>query len=288
MGDEKEVPRAPIGACRCRRSAWRLAAVLLVATVWGPALQGAEPLPKPVVTVSTTLMAAAVRAVAGDRVNVNSLLPPRMCPGHFDLSARQAGAAESSALFLAHGFEPFLAALAGRMADRHAVLDVGGNAMVPSCHLVLVGRVKDALIPLLPAAAAELEANAAAYARRVQAASDALRPTLAPLAGRPVFAAVQNAEVLTWMGFDVVATFPRDEGASARTISRLLELGRTQHVVLVADNLQSAGKLGAQLADDLKCRFVMLSNFPEDGTPEGYLAALQDLCRRVAEALAAP
>ncbi len=243
---------------------------------------------RPVVTVSTSLMAGIVRAVAGDRVVVNSLIPPRLCPGHFDLTARQAAATEASALFLAHGFEPFLAELAARMAGRHAVLNVGGNAMVPKRHIVLAAHVRDALLPLLPGAVDAVRGNTDAYIARVLTDTDALRESMAPVSGRPVLASVQNAEVLTWMGLDVVGAFPRDEAAAAQTIAALVASGRSRKVALVADNRQSAGKLGAQLAADIGCRFTLLSNFPDDATAEGYVNALKGLCRQVSEALERP
>jgi hypothetical protein len=111
---------------------------------------------------------------------------------------------------------------------------------------------------------------------------------MAPVSGRPVLASVQNAEVLTWMGLDVVGAFPRDEAAAAQTIAALVASGRSRKVALVADNRQSAGKLGAQLAADIGCRFTLLSNFPDDATAEGYVNALKGLCRQVSEALERP
>ncbi len=245
----------------------------------------AEPLR---VVAATTLIEGIVTAVGGDRVTVTSVIPYAMCPGHFDLSPHTAKAIATADLFLQHGFEAFARGLT--FADggpQRVVLKLDGNAMIPAVHRELTTLITDTLCQARPADAAAFQANAAAYRQRIYQAEAAVQGSRAKLAGVPVLAAVMNAPFVAWTGCKVVATFPRDEGLSARALGTLLQKGRQEGVRLIVDNQQSLGRTGRKLAKELDVPFLVLNNFPplENG---GYPAALQASLNELTEAIKPP
>ncbi len=238
------------------------------------------------ISVSTTLLGSVVRAVAGPLVELNLLIPPRMCPGHFALTPQQAARIAASDVFLTHGFEPFMRAAGGRFSGVHHQVQVRGNTMVPVVHRELAVEIRDLLIARLPQHRARFEANAAAYAEAIQEAVRELRPGLALIDGLPVLSAAQNRELTEWMGVSVAASFPRDEALTPQGYRELLDRARAGGVRLVIDNLQSSGRLGHRLANALDVPLVVISNFPDSLDADAYPAALRAACSAVLEAAA--
>src|SRR6056297_188524 len=60
------------------------------------------------VTCTTTALSAVVQAVGGDRMEVQTIIPFGMCPGHFDLTPGEADKLRNADVILCHGFERFL------------------------------------------------------------------------------------------------------------------------------------------------------------------------------------
>ena len=87
---------------------------------------------------------------------------------------------------------------------------------------------------------------------------------------------------VSWLGFDVVATYPMPEGLSMRDLVELADAGREGGAILVIDNWQSGIDFGKKLAEEIGAVHVVLSNFP--GFPPGT-ASLIDLFSHNAEAL---
>lgn len=247
-------------------------ALRLSLPLYSATLQAAPPLR---VVASTTLLEGIVAAVGGDRVAVSVIIPYAMCPGHFDLSPHTAKTIATADLFLQHGFEAFARGLT--FADdgpRRVVLSVEGNGMIPAVHREVTAQVVDALCQSQPSDTAVFQTNAVSYNQQIDQAEAAVQEARGKLAGVPVLAAVMNAPFVEWTGCKVIATFPRDEGLSAKTLGTLLQQAKLEGVRLIVDNQQSLGRTGRKLADELGVPLVVLSNFPstEDG---GYPAALK-------------
>jgi hypothetical protein len=78
---------------------------------------------RPVVVVTTSLIATAVRDVAGEAVDVETLMAAGTCPGQFDLEPQQARRVRSAALVIRHQFQGFLDA-------RFAAAGISADAVV--------------------------------------------------------------------------------------------------------------------------------------------------------------
>jgi zinc transport system substrate-binding protein len=268
-------------------SSWTAIGLLFVlGWVWLPACRAADRLQ---VTCTTTLIESAVRAIGQERVSATTIVPFGMCPGHFDISPREVARIKGSDLFLAHGFERFLKDLAKDDKDTISIVSVGvqDNWMIPSVYCEAVERITDILSSQCPASAAFFQQNAARYQRAIRREERRLRGELAYLHNTPVLCSELSASFVTWMGFVVAATFPRDEDISVKGLRDIVRAARRAGVRCVFDNLQSSGRVGSTLASELEVPVVMLSNFPLGKAPS-YLATLEQTGQKITTVLHAP
>lgn len=241
------------------------------------------------VTCTTTLVSAVVSAVGGDRIDVHTIVPFGMCPGHFDLTPGEADRLRNADVLLYHGFEPFLKGVEPGSKTAMVKAGVKGNWMIPTVHTQAVERVRAVLTEAMPTAGALFAERAEGYSRAVaQLAEKSMKP-LATVRGTPVVCATMNRDLAEWLGCRVIAEFARDEDVSVKALHGILTEAKQSGAVLVIDNMQSSGKIGRTIADELGIPFVMLSNFPDasSGTADRppYLAALSNNCTTVLNAL---
>jgi len=243
------------------------------------------------ITCTTTLMSSVVRAVGGDRVNVHTVIPYGMCPGHFDLTPGEAETLRSADMILCHGFERFLDGLETGPGTKKITVQIKGNWMIPQVYLQAVTNIRDILTKAMPASEALFAERADVYSRRVIQAAETFAESIAPFQGTPAVCAGMSRELAESMGLWAVAEFARDEDVSVRALHQILTRAEEQGAVLVIDNMQSSGKVGRVIADELDVPFVMLSNFPasDSGTAgkPPYLAALSSNYSAVLRALEA-
>ena len=259
-----------------------IAAGALFCALWlCAAVAVAEPLQ---VLCTTTQLGAATMAIGGDAVAVTTIIPFGMCPGHFDLSPRQAEKLRQADLVLFHGYERFLTTLAASMPDMASQrVDVAGNWMIPAVHRQGAAAVAALLSARWPELREHFTDRLGQYLQAIDDAVAAQAPVVAALRDRAVLCAAMNSDVAADLGCAVAGVFPRDEGLSAQKLATLISAGRKAGVSLVIDNLQSGGKGGAAIARELGVPVVVLTNFP---TPDGYPAALRQNAAALLAALA--
>ena len=263
--------------------------LLLGLALGAPAQQPAAPPARLRVTCTTTLLSAVVSAVGGDSVDAHTIVPFGMCPGHFDLTPGEADKLRNADVLLYHGFEQFLKGAEPGSKTEVVKAGVKGNWMIPTVHTQAVERVRAVLTEAMPTAGALFAERAEGYSRAVtQQAETSMKP-LAAVRGTPVVCATMNRDLAEWLGCRVIAEFARDEDVSVKALHGILTEGKKSGAALVIDNMQSSGKIGRTIADELGIPFVMLSNFPEsDSTDLGgypYLETLKANIEAIAERL---
>jgi zinc transport system substrate-binding protein len=243
----------------------------------------AEPLK---VLCSTSQLGAAASAVGGAAVAVTTIIPFGMCPGHFDLSPRQADKLRQADLLLYHGYERFLTALAEGMPGLAIQrVEISGNWMMATKHRQGASAVAAILSAQRPEQGDYFAGRLAQYLRDIDAANAAQASVIAALRGRAVLCAAMNSDVAEELGCKVVGTFPRDEELSAQALATLVATAQKERVSLVIDNLQSGGKGGPAIARELGVPIAVLSNFP---AADGFPAALRQNAAALRSALALP
>lgn len=219
---------------------------------------------KPTVVATTEILGDFVRKVAEDRVELIVLIPGGMCPAHYDIRPSDVAAVARAALVLHHGFEPWMENLVKSSGSKALVVKTGDDWNVPPNAIQQVGIVRDALEKILPKDASAIQQNAAAFQKRIEELAGRLlaRAQQLNVQEAKVISQAFQAKFVSWLGFNVVGTYPPPERVSAQLFLQLVQLGREQKVALVVDNLQSGVGLGSRLAFEIGAINVVLTNFP--------------------------
>lgn len=239
---------------------------------------------------TTSHLGCVAKAIGGSRVDVTTIVPFGMCPGHFDLSPRQAAALAEADAILCHGFERFLADVKAAQPDLRTVkVPVDGNWMIPSVQKAGAEALAGLLCEYRPTDAEVFRKNFADYTRAIDKVEQTRMRELARVKGTVVVCSSMNRDLVESYGLRVHAAFPRDEDISAKELAKVAVSARDAGVRLVVDNRQSSGKVGRTLADELGIPLVMFTNFPpETAAANGYIAAYEQNCAVLRKALLAP
>ncbi len=229
--------------------------------------------PKLNVVASTSLITQIVERIGGDNVSVVNIIPPGQCPGHFDVKPGDIQQLADADLFLLHGWqgEQFSEELIAT-ADNDELTVIRVNAMVgendnwmtPAVQAAAVDKIAEALSQVDAANAGEYESAATDYKAIITAKETEVKNKLAVInpASINVLCADQQAGFIGWAGFNIVGIFGRPDTLTPQVVQDLVDLGRSENVTLVIDNMQSGADAGVAVAEDLGCARVILSNFP--------------------------
>jgi zinc transport system substrate-binding protein len=221
------------------------------------------------VVTSTSLIAQIVERVGGNRVEVVNIIPPAQCPGHFDVKPGDVQQLAKASLFLLHGwqgekFTQGLIASANNPGLAVVKLDIMGNWMVPSVQQEAVDQITAALSQVDSQNSPTYQESANAYKSKIAAKESEIKARLSKgnLSSVNVMCADQQEGFVRWAGLNVIAVFGRPETLTPQIVKDLVDKGKEKKVALIIDNLQSGQNAGAGIAEELKCKRIILSNFP--------------------------
>jgi ABC-type Zn uptake system ZnuABC Zn-binding protein ZnuA len=244
--------------------------VLLLGIPLASTLAAAE---RPVVVVTTSLIATAVRDVAGDTVEVETLMPAGTCPGQFDLEPQQVRRVRTAVLAIRHDFQGFLDsrfAAAGVPADAVIAPAFGEPFNVPANYAEYCSKISAELARRVPAVAGVCGPRLAAIRAEAERMTEEMHRQAQPLAGMHVVAAAFQASFLRWLGLDVVATFPPADDPPPGVLKTAVATGRASGAALVVGNEQNGRRVPAAIAQALGVEVAMLSNFPAHSATGAY------------------
>ncbi|MCD6568471.1 MAG: zinc ABC transporter substrate-binding protein [Dehalococcoidia bacterium] len=223
------------------------------------------------VMAGSSLIAGIVHDVAGEKIAVRTLVPPGMCPGHYDVKPSDVEALAESKALLIHVWQQKMKNITGLIeaADNPElvikVIAVEGNWMAPPVQVEALDKIAQAL--------GEIDAgNERYYQQRAKERRQVILDKGEEVQARLQEARLDEVKVICsemqqgfagWAGFDVVATYGRPEELSVARVGELIEQARGAGVTLVIDNLQSGDTSMSQaLANDIGAAQVTVSNFP--------------------------
>ncbi len=219
------------------------------------------------VVTTTSVISSIVSDLAGDLVNVTYIVPPSLCPGHYDVKPSDVDLIRRADLILKHGImgEYWLGELiesANRTGDLHVpVVAVGAGWNTPSSAKSLYQSVANAL-------AEYLNIDVSSRLSECLSAIDNVDLELRSLAeeegfiGTPVVVMRWQRPFVEYLGFNVVAMYNPPEKVSERDIVEIEENATKYGAKLVIDNLHSGVSLGERIANDVGAVHVVLINFP--------------------------
>jgi len=224
------------------------------------------------IMAGSSLITNIIQDVADGKMETRTLIPPGVCPGHYDIKPSDIEAlANSKALFI-HDYQQSFQNISGAIEAAEnpdliiTVLNVTGNWMVPSVQAEAVDKIAQALGEIDPENAAYYQERAAERAQAILAKGEKVvedRLSGAGLEEVKVICAAMQEGFVRWVGFDVVATYGRPEDLTPAEMKELIDTAKEAGVALVIDNLQSGtATLGAAMEQDIEAISVTISNFP--------------------------
>jgi ABC-type Zn uptake system ZnuABC Zn-binding protein ZnuA len=243
----------------------------LVGTLAAVLMLGQHASPSVDIMTGSSFITNIIQDLANGEVETRTIIPPGVCPGHYDVKTGDIRALVNCAALLIHPFQQNYQNVIGAIeaADNPdliiTVLNVTGNWMVPAVQAEGIGRIAQALAEIYPENEAYYAGNAVERAQAVLAHGEQVRNRLlgAGVQGVKVICAAMQEGFVRWAGFDVVATYGRPEELSPADVQQLIDQARDAGVALVIDNLQSgSATLGASVKQDVEAVTVTISNFP--------------------------
>jgi zinc transport system substrate-binding protein len=223
------------------------------------------------IMAGSSLISNVIHDVADGKLETRTLIPPGVCPGHYDIEFGDIVALNNSKALFIHDYQQYFqninaAIEAAENPDLIIVaINVTGNWMVPAVQSEAVDKIAQALGEIDPENAAYYAGNATERAQVILAYGDEVKNTLqgAGVEGVKVICADMQEGFVRWAGFNVTATYGRPEDLTPLQMEELINKAREAGVALVIDNLQSGSTtLGAAMEQDIEAIPVTISNFP--------------------------
>jgi zinc transport system substrate-binding protein len=220
------------------------------------------------IAVTNSYLECAVRELCGDDTKVLCLAPPGMCPGHFDISPSQVSQLCNCRVLLLFDFQQQVAQTLSRVKERGlktALVVETGDLCVPDTYLAVCRQVSDILVTEYPEMANRYQQRLQEIEKDLKNLSQELRGKIqqAGISSAKVLASHHQADFLNWLGLETIETFVGSDVETTAGIDRCISKARKQDVRFVVANKQEGTEMAKALAERLKAKAVVFSNFPE-------------------------
>ena len=223
------------------------------------------------IMTGSSLIADVTQDLAEGKLEVRNLIPPGMCPGHYDVKPSDVETLANSQAFLIHNWQQDKANIMGLIEAAQnpsliiKVIDVPDASMVPNVQAETIDKIAQVLSEIDPG-------NSTYYRQRGELRKQAVLIKGEEIQGRLKEANVSEARAVCsamqagfvdWAGFNIVATYGRPEELSVAEVEQLVTEAKQAGVALVIDNLQSGATGSSEaIALDIGAIQVTISNFP--------------------------
>ncbi len=234
---------------------------------------------RPTIAVTTSYLECAARDVAGDAFDFVRLVPPGMCPGHFDIAPSVIKDLKNCPLLLRFDFQKSIdPKLRPLMSKRLIISGITApeGLCVPESYRLILRDTRKALCDVFPGRKAEFDVslNRALLSLSALEKECQARIKEAALRGEEVVASGHQAVFAKWLGLNVVATYSGASASTPRELEKVIDKGRSSRVRFIIANLQEGNQQSDALAAHLGAKVVVFSNFPNMTPQQDTFAAL--------------
>ena len=233
------------------------------------------------IAVGNSYLGCVVRQLAGDDTEVLCLAPPGMCPGHFDISPLQVKQLCGCRVLLLFDFQRQVEGTLSRMKEKGlmtALVREAGGLCVPDTYLAVCREVSDILSSAYPESKALYQQRLAVIEKDLKHLQEELFEKVAQdgVSSAKVLVSNYQADFAGWLGLETIATFVGSDIETAAGIEHCIKKAEGRDVRFVIANKQEGTALAKALAERLKAKDVVFSNFPEfSGDASGFSALLR-------------
>jgi zinc transport system substrate-binding protein len=223
------------------------------------------------IIAGTSLISELVTELGGAATPTSALLPPNMCPGHFDIRPGDIDAVSKCRLFIVQSWQLSMPNISGVVTaskipeTRVKIAATPGNWMIPAARKEAARELASTLTAEFPDRATQFSEAAEKSTAKTAEVERICKERVSKvgLSSVKVVCNEQQADFARWAGLEVVQTYGRPEGMSAAKISEISTAAKKAGAALVVDNLQSGDvKMGETIARESGAAHVVLSNFP--------------------------
>ncbi len=297
-----------------RRSIIVLTFIILLASACSPLASQPNPKTGPIVLASTTFLADMARNVAGDRVQVDSLLPMGADPHGYQPTPSDVAKISKSTVLIVNGlgYEQFLNTLLENAGGKRDVIEATAGLnprkntglehgvdphmwLDPNNVITYVENIREALIHADPNGAAIYKGNADAYITQLKTLDTWIVEQVNQIpAERRLL--VTNHEALGYFadryGFTVIGavvpSFSTDAAPSAQQMARLIDLIKSSGAPAIFLGKVESDTLAAQIANETSAKVVSdlyLESLTEGAPAPTYIDMMKHNVTRIVEAL---
>jgi len=223
------------------------------------------------IMAGSSLIADIIQDIADGKLTAYTLIPPGMCPGHYDVKPSDVERLANSEVLIIHNWQQNMKNISDLVeaADNPdlviKVIDVPDMPMVPQIQAETTDKVAQALGEIDPENAAYYQEKATERTQAILAKGEEVQDKLqaANVSGINVLCVEYQAGFAEWAGFNVTDTYGRPEDLSVADVEELVVEAKEAGVALVIDNLQSGATSNSEtMAQDIEAIQVTISNFP--------------------------
>jgi len=297
-----------------RRSIIVLIYILLWASACSPLASQPDPETGPVILTSTTFLADITRNIAGDRLQVDSLLPIGADPHGYQPTPQDVAKISNSTLLVINGmgYEQFMNTLLGNAGGQRKVIEAtaglspreaAGSAqgvdphmwLDPNNVIVYAENIRDALTQADPDGAAIYRENADGYIAQLKALDTWIieQVNQVPNDRRLL---VTNHEALGYFadGYDftvigaVIPGFSTNAAPSAQQMAGLIDLIKSSGAPAIFLGNMEGDALAMQIANEAGVKVVSdlhLESLTEGAPAATYIDMMKHNVRRIVAAL---
>jgi zinc transport system substrate-binding protein len=223
------------------------------------------------IMAGSSLIADIIQDIADGKLTAYTLIPPGLCPGHYDVKPSDVERLANSEVLIIHNWQQNMKNISDLVeaADNPdlviKVIDVPDMPMVPQIQAETTDKVAQALGEIDPENAAYYQEKATERTQAILAKGEEVQDKLqaANVSGINVLCVEYQAGFAEWAGFNVTDTYGRPEDLSVADVEELVVDAIEAGVALVIDNLQSGATSNSEaMAQDIGAIQVTISNFP--------------------------
>ena len=231
------------------------------------------------IAVTNSYLGCAVRQLCGDDTEVLCLAPPGMCPGHFDISPLQVKQLCGCRMLLLFDFQKQVEGTLSRVKEmglRTALVRKGGGLCVPETYLAVCRQVSDILSSEYPERKDRYQQRLELLERDLKHLREELLEKVQQggISSAKVLVSNHQADFVSWLGLETIETFVGSDIETVAGVEQCIKKAKDQDVRFVIANKQEGTALANALAERLRAKAVVFSNFPEIGGGASGFGAL--------------
>jgi ABC-type Zn uptake system ZnuABC Zn-binding protein ZnuA len=288
--------------------------IILLASACAPLASQPGPTTGPVVLTSTTFLADMTRNVAGDRLQVDSLLPTGADPHGYQPTPSDVAKISKSTVLIVNGlgYEQFLNTLLDNAGGKRDVMEATAGIsprkdaglehgvdphmwLDPNNAIIYVENIREALTHADPNGAAIYKKNADTYAAQLKALDVWIVEQVHQVPAKRRLL-VTNHEALGYFadryGFTVIGAvvpgFSTDAAPSAQQMAGLIDLIKASGAPAIFLGQVESDTLAAQIANETNAKVVRdlyLESLTEGAPAATYLDMMKHNVTRIVDAL---